>query len=268
MQPEARDLAPADLQAAMDANMGAWWAGYGRAPGCELRETAEALWFYTGIPIALFNGVVRASFTPESLKATVEELGATIAAHGAPALWWIGPRSLPDTMAGALEGYGLRPAGEIPGMAIELGSALEASEPIPGFAVKKAGAEMRRLWGRVAGEGSGFPEDATEGLATIEASMDEAEGARRLRYIGFLDGKPVATSVMILDSGVAGIYAVATLPEARRRGIGRMMTAVPLLEAREAGYRLGILQASDMGYPVYRSMGFRDVCRYRLYLQG
>ena len=79
---------------------------------------------------------------------------------------------------------------------------------------------------------------------------------------------PIATSALVLDAGVAGIYAVATLPEARRKGIGRMMSMRALLDARQQGYRVGVLQASAMGYPVYKQIGFREVCRYELYLQS
>ncbi len=37
-------------------------------------------------------------------------------------------------------------------------------------------------------------------------------------------------------------------------------------EARANGYRIGTLQSSELGYPVYRRLGFRDVCRFALYL--
>ena len=63
---------------------------------------------------------------------------------------------------------------------------------------------------------------------------------------------------MLLALGVAGLYNVATLPEARGKGIGAYMSFAPLLEAREDGYRIGILQASDMGRSVYERLGFQD----------
>lgn len=81
-------------------------------------------------------------------------------------------------------------------------------------------------------------------------------------YLGYFDGKPVTASTMFLAEGVAGIYAVATRAEFRGKGLGALITLTPLLEAREKGYRAGILQASDMGYPVYKRLGFQDVFRY------
>lgn len=40
------------------------------------------------------------------------------------------------------------------------------------------------------------------------------------------------------------------------------------MEARELGYRVGVLQASEMGYSLYQKLGFREVSRYKLYLQS
>ncbi len=80
-----------------------------------------------------------------------------------------------------------------------------------------------------------------------------------------LDGRPVATSQLFVGADVAGIYNVTCLPEARGRGIGAAVTRVPLLEARRQGYYLSILQASDLGYPVYRRLGFQDCGRLNTY---
>ena len=67
------------------------------------------------------------------------------------------------------------------------------------------------------------------------------------RFVAWLDGQPVATSRLSMAGGVAGLYTVVTMPEARGIGIGRAMTLTALLAGREAGMRIGALQATEMG---------------------
>jgi GNAT superfamily N-acetyltransferase len=129
------------------------------------------------------------------------------------------------------------------------------------------GPEARRLWARLLGEGSGFGAAAARALAELEPALSGEDYLGKPRYLGFLADRPVATAALVPAAGLAGVYAVSTLPEARGRGIGAAMTAFPLLEARARGYRVGVLQATAMGLPVYRRLGFRALCDYRCYAQ-
>lgn len=81
-------------------------------------------------------------------------------------------------------------------------------------------------------------------------------------YVGRIDGEPVGTSMLFLSSGVAGIYQVEVSPEHRRKGIGTAMTLAPMKDARQMGYRIAVLQASKMGEPVYRKIGFESYFKY------
>jgi hypothetical protein len=72
------------------------------------------------------------------------------------------------------------------------------------------------------------------------------------------EGRMVSTSAMYLDNGVAGIYCVATVPEERSKGLGAHVTAQPLRRAYRLGYRVGVLQSTRAGYPVYKRLGFAD----------
>ena len=60
-------------------------------------------------------------------------------------------------------------------------------------------------------------------------------------------------------AGVAAVFGVATAPEARGKGIGAAITLIAYQEAKQMGYRHGVLFATDLGAPVYRRIGFRDV---------
>jgi GNAT superfamily N-acetyltransferase len=85
-------------------------------------------------------------------------------------------------------------------------------------------------------------------------------------FLALLDGRPVGTSQLFLSAGVAGIYNVTVIPEARFQGIGSAVTLTPLLVARNLGYRIGILQASRQGYSVYRRLGFQAMGNLSVYL--
>ena len=68
----------------------------------------------------------------------------------------------------------------------------------------------------------------------------------------------LAASMLYLHDGLAGIYGVATKPDHRGKGLGAHLTAEPLRTAWQEGYNTGLLQASAMGAPVYKRIGFRS----------
>jgi predicted acetyltransferase len=70
---------------------------------------------------------------------------------------------------------------------------------------------------------------------------------------------------VFVDGAVAGVYNVAALPSHRRRGIGEAMTWRSVARGREAGCTVAVLEASEMGRPVYERMGFRVVAPYRTF---
>jgi ribosomal protein S18 acetylase RimI-like enzyme len=76
-------------------------------------------------------------------------------------------------------------------------------------------------------------------------------------FVGYLNKEPVATNLLFNGAGVASIYAIATVPSARGKGIGAAITLKPLLEAREQGYQYAVLFSTEMGIHVYKRIGFR-----------
>ncbi len=83
--------------------------------------------------------------------------------------------------------------------------------------------------------------------------------------IAFSEERVAGTSLALRTGGVAGVYAVETLPEARRRGVGTAATWAAVAAGRAWGCDTIVLQASEMGFPMYQAMGFRTVVRYAVF---
>ena len=127
--------------------------------------------------------------------------------------------------------------------------------------------EDLRAWIRVNAAPYDFLDYINEAFFLGYSRQGYGDEAPLRHYLGWLDDQPVACSTMLLAGGVAGIYSVATLPEARHKGIGTAITYMPLRDARDEGYRVGILSASTEGYNLYRRMGFNDYGQTDMYVR-
>ena len=102
----------------------------------------------------------------------------------------------------------------------------------------------------------------------IESSIGYEEDTGRYRYLGYLNGEAVGTSMLTLNSGVGGIHGVSTIPNERGKGIGTLMSLFTLKETKRNGYFVGILRASRMGVNIYEKIGFRKYSHVDVYNWG
>jgi GNAT superfamily N-acetyltransferase len=75
------------------------------------------------------------------------------------------------------------------------------------------------------------------------------------------EGRPSAAALVLHTGTVAGIYWVGALPEARGKGLAAACTATVTNLALENGAKAVTLQATEMGAPTYRRLGFREYGR-------
>ena len=87
---------------------------------------------------------------------------------------------------------------------------------------------------------------------------DPPAGTWRI-YAARLDARVASVLATTDTDGDCGVWWVATVPEARGRGLSRGLLRVALSEARERGMRTSTLQATKMGFPVYERIGYRDI---------
>jgi GNAT superfamily N-acetyltransferase len=76
-------------------------------------------------------------------------------------------------------------------------------------------------------------------------------------YVARDGGKPVACLIMTDHEGNSDLELVATLPEARGRGLSGNLLRHALVDAAERGNETSSLVATRMGYPVYERAGYR-----------
>lgn len=76
-------------------------------------------------------------------------------------------------------------------------------------------------------------------------------------------GTPVAMAMVLVTGDVAGIFNVGVPPSRRGAGLGTAATWEAIRVGRAHGARVAVLEATDMGEPVYHRMGFETVTRLR-----
>jgi predicted GNAT family acetyltransferase len=79
------------------------------------------------------------------------------------------------------------------------------------------------------------------------------------------NGRPVAAGRTALIDGIAGIYQIATAPDARRKGYGRRIVSALMAYVAERRAGIGYLQVEARNAParaLYASLGFKSLYYY------
>jgi amino acid adenylation domain-containing protein len=89
-------------------------------------------------------------------------------------------------------------------------------------------------------------------------SGDAARHRQMVHYLAYAQGQPVCTATLALRTGLACIYNVGTLPQARKRGFAAQVTARLIRDALEKGCFRIFLQAERGGAAerLYSRIGF------------
>ena len=270
--PPLLDTSPEGFRAAIEADsIGT------RVVGPDLPHVAhldaDAAWV-VGLPGDPFsNQVVSAGFEENDADARIAAIVAAYDALPSAFLWWRAPFHGPADLADRLDRAHIYEAGQTPAMAMDLrrlGAAPPTDAPFEIRGVTDE-AGVRAFYGVLNDDPSpegipeAFPPAKVDVMAAYLVPMLPHEPAP-LRLVGYLDGRPVATARLSLAGGAAGLYAVATLAEARGHGYGAAVSHAAIAIGRDLGYRVATLQASDMGYRIYQRLGFAEQFRYAIHV--
>src|SRR6266705_3172449 len=110
-----------------------------------------------------------------------------------------------------------------------------------------------------------FPEPAALALFDLFLGFGFDSDAPFQHYLGRWKGHPIATCSMFFGGGVAGMHTTV-VPAYRGQGIGAAMILASMLDARDAGYRVGVANMAPNGSQVQGRLGFKSYCHLGLYM--
>ena len=254
------DLSVPALSHAVQSNLQEFFHSFGKAASVAFAADEKFTRWFTRVPHPWFNGVSAAQLPiPEDETFITESIAYFRSCGVSPFTWWIAPAVPFAPWVEVLHRHAFHIDRDTPGMALDL-ERLPPDRPGPATLriVPVDNLAQLEMWIEIFLAGYELPLAWAANLYNLFAGLGLELPMRN--YLGYLDDEPVATSNMFLGAGVAGIQCVATLPDARGRGIGAALTCAPLIDARALRYRVGVLQSSEMGYPIYRKLGFQKVC--------
>ena len=233
----------------VDAIARACFRSFASLPNAQLIEDDGVSGVVNDIPLNFFNGIAESQIDRDDVPRVIESFGER------PFRWWISPSARPSDLADVLQQHGLRPLFDSTGMVADLASLAERMAPLTIEQV-----EDLETWIDVFLEGFRKPREERDTWLRAYEHCDDW-----IHFLGSVEGTPVATTSLLKAGDLGGVYHVVTLPPFRGRGIGAAMTLAAMRAARAAGAKKAVLQSSEMGENVYRSVGFECVCPLRLF---
>lgn len=235
--------------------------------GIEYEEKDEFFKFMSGVPYFRLNGVIDAQIPQEIAEETVNKIISSFRDRKLPFIWINGPSSSPGNLKEYILNHELIFIIKPPGMAFNLNNLREEKNGVPGLEIVKVDDdEDLENYMDVGLTGLEWDKNTTWNfLKEVCTWFYLKDDPRHSAFLAYYEGKPVAISKAFYGAGVVGMYRVATLEEARHKGIGTAISLAPLYEAKELGYKIATLISTDMGFNIYKRIGFNTYCDFEIF---
>jgi ribosomal protein S18 acetylase RimI-like enzyme len=230
---------------------------FGRAPGVTIIRSGEFV-ARRGDPAHEYLSLVLGTWTAgDAADALIDRVIEAVGGPGRPFTWTVWPSNTPSDLRTRLVARGFRDHGDGPLMWLELEDANLPDAPPDGLTIAPVrDAATLAAAGRAMMPGGGSSEEARRVFEAAYEALILGPDAPMTYFAGWLDGRIVASSALFTGTGLAGIYAVGTVEDQRGRGIGGAVTAEALREGRRRGLHSAALLSTELGFPVYKRLGF------------
>lgn len=221
----------------------------------------------TGLPVMMLNPLFDGNF--QDPNTTIPLVVDYYKHHKIPMMWYLSPIGQQRGYGGILSKLGLEMAKlQVPGMAANLktikAETLQNYFDKPDITIRSISENLHEENAKLLLKGFNFDTELSKSLEKLQFDMSHSSKAST--YLAEYESKIAATSSVFYSEDVAGIYDVSTLKDFRGNGLGTAVTAKCMLEAKEKGYEIIILQSSELGHQIYQKLGFKDYFIYERYL--
>ena len=258
------------LIAALEANLEEEMMSFGRVlSGAEIYNDGQIEGFFTGR--GHLNGILRTHLTHLDAEIIQGRINAVLAYFRAKQVakigWSVGQDCQPANLAVYLEQEGFRRLSEENiGLALDSATMRVEEEHVEGLEIRElVNIEDLSVLYKMEMEGFGSSEEMAGYYCEMYKNAGFGPGTNWRHFGGWWQGEIVAATSLLFHAGVAGIYGVATVPQARRHGIARSMVLRAIAAAHQQDYRIVILSPTDMSAGIYHRLGFREYTRIRHY---
>ncbi len=213
----------------------------------------------SGLQDDTFNYLLEADFNEDNITESIQEISTYFKNKNVPYSWWLGPYDQPIVLSAHLQQHGYVNTENNQAMYFDL-DAWDANIMMPPELeiIRALDKQTLRDFALVLANNAQAFETYYAWLADIVTEEDPIEF-----YVGYVNGKPVVRGSACYFAGVAGLHALSTIAGARQKGYGSAMQGFRLKRAKELGYHIAVLQASQQGYPLYQRLGYKECGVYQ-----
>src|ERR1035437_7498985 len=212
------------------------------------------------VPSTWPNFIFDFQFNPDEITSRVKMINTEIEQLNAPPLCIVPNNEQTGLLTAALEENGLRLSAQWTGMAMDLALFQERLLPAGMEIYEVNNLSLLEEWCTVASKYL-FNSSPLDIDLFSHFIMDD----KVKMFLGKYNSIPVASSLMYLSKGVAGLYMIATSNEYRKKGFGSAITSFPISEAKKMNCQTAILHATPAGRGIYKKIGFVDFKEYNIF---
>ena len=208
--------------------------------------------------------IFMANFNDSNASENIEKIISMIKKLHISVLWYTTPANRPKKIQNLLMDHGFKYQSKWKSMAIDLKKVPKEFNIQNGITIKEVlNLNQLKIWTNILVKSFEFPLFAVS-YKKYFCKLG-VENRNFHYYLGFLNENPVTSAIIFKGEEAAGLFYIGTVPEARRKGIAQAMTCYILTKAKNEGYNICTVQASEMGYPIYKKIGFKQYNETKIY---